>query len=168
MLAAWKGHKIKNLKAMQPNLLNSNLAEIKISYSTTVKECDRRKVTQSRECVEIFREIFPLGEMELRESFYILLLNRANKILGYYRVSEGGLSGTVADPRLIFSTALKCNAVSLIMAHNHPSGNIQPSAADIQLTKNIAASGKLLEITVLDHIILTKESHYSFADEGLI
>lgn len=153
---------------MQPNLLNSNLAEIQLTYSTKVKDRDRRKVSNSKDCVDAFREIFPPESIELRESFYILLLNRANKVLGFYRISEGGLSGTVADPRLIFSTALKANAASLVMAHNHPSGNTQPSAADIQLTKNIAEGGKILEITVLDHIILTAESHFSFADEGLL
>ncbi len=153
---------------MQTNLFNSNLAEIKISYTTNVKDADRPKVTSSRDCVALFREIFPLEQIELREAFYILLLNRANKVLGFLRLSEGGISGTVADPRLIFSTALKANACSVILAHNHPSGNTQPSAADVQLTKNISEGGKILEITVLDHIILTKESHFSFADEGLL
>jgi len=153
---------------MQTNLLNSNLAEIKISYSTKVKPSERRKITSSHDCVDAFREIFPVESIELRESFYIMLLNRANMVLGYFRVSEGGLSGTVADPRLIFSVALKTNACSVILCHNHPSGNTQPSSADIKLTKNIVECGKFMEITVLDHVILTVDSFYSFADEGLI
>jgi len=153
---------------MQKNLFNYNLAEISISYSTKVKPADRPKITTSKQAEEIFRSIWPAETMELRECFYVLFLNRANGLLGFSRISEGGLSGTVADPRLIFSVALKCMAVSIVLAHNHPSGNIQPSASDIQLTKNIVEGGKILEITVLDHIILTEHSHFSFADEGLI
>jgi DNA repair protein RadC len=153
---------------MQTNLFNQSLAEITISYSTKVKASDRRKITQSHEAVEIFREIWTPGTIELRESFNVIYLNRANQVLGFFRTSEGGIAGTVADPRLIFSTALKANATSLILSHNHPSGNTQPSASDIQLTKNIVEAGKVLEITVLDHIILTAESFYSFADDGLI
>ena len=154
--------------AMQQNLSSSNLAEIKVSYSSKVKVAQRRKVTSAKETEVIFREIWTKGTIELREEFYILLLNRANFVLGWCQISEGGLSGTVCDPRLVFSIALKCLACSVIIAHNHPSGNTQPSAADIQLTKNLFEGGKYLEIAVLDHLILTAESFYSFADEGLI
>lgn len=153
---------------METNLLNFNLAEIKISYSTHVKAMERPKITRSEDAVAILRKIFPPEHMELKEYFYILLLNRANRVLGFVKISEGGLSGTVADPRLMFSAALKANAVSMVMAHNHPSGNIQPSAQDIQLTKNMVESGKLLEITVLDHVIITAESYFSFLDQGFI
>lgn len=153
---------------MQQNLSSSNLAEIKVSYSSKVKVAQRRKVTSAKETEVIFREIWTKGTIELREEFYILLLNRANFVLGWCQISEGGLSGTVCDPRLVFSIALKCLACSVIIAHNHPSGNTQPSAADIQLTKNLFEGGKYLEIAVLDHLILTAESFYSFADEGLI
>lgn len=153
---------------MHQNLFTSNLAEITVSYSTKVKVSDRRKITSCKDAEDVFREIWTAGTMELREEFYILLLNRANFVIGWCQISQGGLTGTVCDPRLIFSIALKCLAVSLILAHNHPSGNTQPSVADIQLTKNIAEGGKLLEISVLDHLILTAEGIYSFADEGLI
>ena len=84
------------------------------------------------------------------------------------RISVGGLSGTVADPRLIFQTALLCHATSIILVHNHPSGNEQPSVSDVQLTKNICEGGKVLEIAVLDHVIITVDNFYSFANEGLI
>src|SRR4051812_12827655 len=126
---------------MQKNLFNYDLAEISISYSTKVKPPDRRKVTSSKDALDISRAIWPEGTMELKESFYVLYMNRANAVLGYTRLSEGGISGTVADPRLIFSTALKAMAVSIVLAHNHPPGNIQPSASDIQLTKNIVEGG---------------------------
>lgn len=150
---------------MKTNLFNSNLAEIEVTYRTKVPAADRRKISSSRDANEIFREIWS-DTLEFREEFYILLLNRANKVLGWYRVSSGGLTGTVADTRIIFSVALKSLACAIVLAHNHPSGNLQPSEADLSLTKNLAAAGKILEITVLDHLILTKDSFYSFADEG--
>jgi len=104
--------------------------------------------------------------LELREEFYILLLNRANHVLGWFPVSKGGSAATIVDPKLIFSIALKCNAHGIILAHNHPSGNLKPSDADIQLTQNIKNGGILLEINILDHIIITSESYFSFADDG--
>ena len=152
---------------MQQNI-SPNLAEISVSYSSKVKSKERRKVTSSKEAEAIFREIWSEGKIELREEFYILLLNRANCVLGWCQIGAGGLTGTVCDPRLVFSIALKCLACSVILAHNHPSGNTQPSSSDIQLTKNLCEGGKLLEIMVLDHLILTADSFYSFADEGLI
>ncbi|MDZ7650383.1 MAG: JAB domain-containing protein [Cytophagales bacterium] len=97
-----------------------------------------------------------------------MLTNRANKVLGIFELSTGGVSGTVADPKLIFAAALKGAASGMILAHNHPSGNLQPSQADLDLTKKIREAGKLLEIQLLDHVIVTSEGYYSFADEGLI
>ncbi len=152
---------------MQTNLLTSKLAEIKVTYSFKVKFTDRHRIASSQDADEIFRAIWS-QELELREECYILLLNRANHVLGWYRASQGGVSGTVIDPKLVFGVALKCNACGVILAHNHPSGNLQPSAADIKLTQQLVDGGRLLEIAVLDHLILTAESHYSFADEGLI
>ena len=152
---------------MQPNLFNYNLAEIEVSYRTTVKASERRKITNSKDSESVFREIWS-DSMELKEEFYILLLNRANKVLGWYKVSEGGMSGTVVDPKLIFSTALKGLASSIILSHNHPSGNLKPSEQDITLTKRLKQAGELLEIPVLDHLILSSEGYYSFADEGMM
>jgi len=88
--------------------------------------------------------------------------------MGWYRVSEGGTAGTVVDAKIIFSIALKCHACGIMMAHNHPSGNTTPSVQDVDLTKKLISGGKLLEICVLDHLILTSEKFLSFADEGLI
>jgi len=152
---------------MQPNLFNYNLAEIQVSYRTAVKASERRKITNSKDSESVFREIWS-DSMELKEEFYILLLNRANKVLGWYKVSEGGMSGTVVDPKLIFSTALKGLASSIILSHNHPSGNLKPSEQDIILTKRLKQAGELLEIPVLDHLILSNEGFYSFADEGMM
>ncbi|TAH40819.1 MAG: DNA repair protein [Bacteroidetes bacterium] len=153
---------------MQQNSLSPNLAEISVSYSSKIKASERRKISSSKDVEVILREIWTDSTIELREEFYILLLNRANQLLGWSKIATGGLTGTVCDPRIVFSIALKCLACSVILAHNHPSGNTQPSNSDIQLTKNLVAGGKLLEISVLDHLILTKDSVYSFADEGII
>ena len=152
---------------MQPNLLNYNLAEIQVSYRTTVKASERRKITTSKDAESIFREIWSSG-MEFKEEFYIILLNRANQVLGWYKVSEGGMSGTVVDPKLIFSIALKGLSSSIIICHNHPSSNLKPSNEDINLTKRLKQAGELLEIPVLDHLILTTDGCYSFGDEGMI
>src|SRR5690606_1039682 len=97
-----------------------------------------------------------------------LLLNRANKVLGIVPISKGGTSATIADPKLIFVSAIKSNASAIILAHNHPSGNLQPSTADISLTKKIMEGGKLLDVPVIDHIIVTGHGYYSFADEGAL
>ena len=126
-----------------------------------------RQLKSSDDANEVLRIIWN-DAMQHHETFYILLINRANRILGWYKASEGGTAGTVADPRMIFSVALKCNACSIILAHNHPSGNTKPSESDITLTRNFVQAGKLLQINVLDHLILTSETYFSFADEGLI
>jgi len=152
---------------MQPNLFNYNLAEIEVSYKTTVKASERRTIRTSKDAESIFREIWSSG-IEFKEEFYILLLNRANKVLGWYKVSEGGMSGTVVDPKLVFSIALKGLASSICISHNHPSGNLKPSIEDINLTKRLKEAGALLEIPVLDHLIITNEGFYSFADEGMM
>lgn len=102
------------------------------------------------------------------ESFKVILLNRANKVLGVSNISKGGVAGTVADVKVIFQTALKANASSVILAHNHPSGNTHPSDNDIKLTRKLYAAGKTLDISVLDHLILTDSTYYSFADEGVM
>jgi DNA repair protein RadC len=101
-----------------------------------------------------------------QEEFKILLLNRANEVLGIYPLSKGGITGTVVDQRLIFAVALKCNATGIILCHNHPSGKLLPSEADITLTKSICKCADLLEINLLDHLIITKNGFYSFSNEG--
>ena len=102
------------------------------------------------------------------EEFWVVLLNRANKILRRRRISTGGISGTVADPKIIFKAAMDEYASSLVLVHNHPSGNLKPSQADLNLTRKLKNAGDLLEIPVLDHIIFGDEGYLSFADEGLL
>jgi DNA repair protein RadC len=144
---------------------SKTLCEIKVAYSSKVKVSDRIKITSSACAAELLKSIWS-DDLEIREEFNILLLNRANHVLGWFNVSVGGTSATVIDPKLIFSVALKCNACGIILSHNHPSGNLNPSDADLNLTAKLQEGGKILEIQILDHIILTSESYYSFADEG--
>jgi DNA repair protein RadC len=100
------------------------------------------------------------------EEFWVILLNRANYIIKKQPVSSGGVSGTIADPKIIFKVALENLASGIILAHNHPSGNLKPSEADLQLTSKLKAAGKFLDLPILDHLIFTNDSYYSFADEG--
>lgn len=102
------------------------------------------------------------------EEFWMISLNRANKVIDYFRISVGGISGTVADVRLILKTAIEKLASGIIVAHNHPSGNLQPSQADKDLTNRLKEACKLVEIQLFDHLIITESSYFSFADEGLL
>lgn len=106
--------------------------------------------------------------MDTRELFYLLLLDRGNKAKGVYLVSCGGLHGTVVDPKLVFSAALKTLACALVLSHNHPSGQLRPSTEDLALTRKLVEAGKFLDIQVFDHVILTREGFYSFADNGVL
>ncbi|WP_347159834.1 JAB domain-containing protein [Pontibacter chitinilyticus] len=144
------------------------VAEVKLSYRARVKPSQRPQVTSSTDTYNILKQSWDTGKLEFVEQFKVLLLNRANRVLGIYELSTGGVAGTVADPKLVFVAALKACASSLILCHNHPSGNLKPSAADLQLTKKLKQGGELLDIAVLDHLILTSESYYSLADEGLL
>ena len=143
------------------------ISEIEINYKPLQKVSELTKVTNSKDSVDFFRQIWS-ERMQYIEEFYVLLLNRANKIIGYSKISEGGTSGTVADPKMIFQAALKTNAHAIILCHNHPSGNTKPSDTDIALTKRVKQAGAVMEISVLDHVILTYESYFSFADEGMM
>jgi DNA repair protein RadC len=143
-------------------------AEIQLSYKTKVKASQRPKITKSSDAYDILIDSWDDSKIEFVEQFKVILLNRANKVLGIYEVSTGGVSGTVADPKLIFAAAIKSSSSGLIFSHSHPSGNLQPSQADIALTRKIKEGGEILEISVLDHIILTSEGYFSFADEGLL
>ena len=143
------------------------IAEISINYKPLDSITTIEKVGGSKDAVEFFRAVWS-DRMEYVEEVYMLLLNRCNCILGFVKVSEGGTSGTVIDAKIVFQAALKANAQSIVLCHNHPSGNCSPSEADIQLTKRIKEAGKILELTLLDHIVITKNSYYSFADVGMI
>lgn len=121
-----------------------------------------------KECYELLKELWNENSIEMQEQFKVMLLNRANKVIGVYEASSGGLTGTVADPRLILAAAIKSLAVSIILSHNHPSGNLKPSRADEELTQKIKVAASYHDIRVIDHIIISSEGYYSFADEGLL
>ncbi len=146
----------------------NRVAEVKLTYRSKVKPSERPQVTSSSDSYRILKESWDTGKLEFVEQFKVLLLNRANRVLGIYELSTGGVAGTVADPKLVFVAALKACASAIVLCHNHPSGNTKPSAADLQLTKKMKQAGEVLDIAVLDHIILTSESYYSLADEGLL
>lgn len=144
------------------------VAEVELVYRTKVKPSQRPKITTSVDAYEILQKIWNLDKIELVEEFKVLLLNRSNKVLGVLDASSGGITGTVADPRIILTAAIKANAVGIILSHNHPSGSVKPSRADEELTVKIKEAARFLDMTVLDHIIITSEGYYSFADEGLL
>lgn len=144
------------------------VAEIQLSYHPQVKPSQRPTVTNSREVYQLFYDNWDADRIELQEQFKVMLLNRGSRVLGIVDISTGGIAGTIADPKLIFATALKAGASSIILAHNHPSGQLTPSQADRTLTKKLTDGGKLLDISVFDHVILTADSYFSFADEGII
>jgi DNA repair protein RadC len=125
----------------------------------------KEKVSCSRDAYEVLHSA--MGDQPYEE-FWILILNKANRVIRKCCISEGGISGTVVDPKKIFKIALDHHASSIILGHNHPSGNNQPSEADQKITRKIRDSGAILDIAVLDHIIVCDGAYYSFADEGLI
>jgi len=133
---------------------------------SSAKKSFSEKITSSQSAEKIFRLIIGNDEMELREQVVILYLNNANKVIGYYRHTTGGLTSSLIDTRLILATALKSLSTGIIICHNHPSGTLEPSHADIKLTENLKTAAKQMEISLLDHIIITNKGYYSFSDEG--
>ncbi len=125
----------------------------------------RDKITSSQDAYQIMQ---PYLLDQPVEQFWIILMNRANAVIKVHNISQGGVSGTVADPKTIFKEALDKLACSLILVHNHPSGNLKPSEADIRLTKKLKEAGQTLDLPVLDHVIFADQGYISFADEGLL
>ena len=154
------------MEALKEKIDLSRVAEISVGYSSKVKACQRPKVSSSRQAYQVLLDFWEKDRIEFVEDFQLMLLNRANRILGICTVSSGGTSGTVVDPKIVFATALKANASSMIVAHNHPSGNLSPSEQDKRLTKRLVEIGRALDLPLLDHVIVTPEGYYSFADEG--
>jgi DNA repair protein RadC len=147
---------------------NFPMSEIKISYMPKVKFADRPKVTTSKHAHALFVKTWNCSKIEFVEQAKAMFLNRSNHVIGFLKLSTGSTSGTIVDPKLLFSVALRVNASSVILAHNHPSGNLAPSQSDIDLTTQIKNAGKFLEIELIDHLIITAEGYYSFADEGVL
>ncbi|MGY3055591.1 DNA repair protein RadC [Pedobacter sp. UYEF25] len=161
---------MKNLtsKETKNQLSIHQVAEIEVSYHPHFKASERPKISSSLVCYEILKHNWNNNTIEYKEDFNILLLNRANNVLGIHQISTGGQAGTVVDPKMIFSVALKAGAASIILSHNHPSGNLNPSEQDRSITGRLVECGKLLDINILDHMIVTKNAYFSFLDEGLM
>ena len=145
---------------------NSQVSEIQVSYTPSLLvDMSIKKIKKS---FELMLNEWEQETIQMQEEVKILLLNRNDKVLGIYSLAKGGLTSCVVDVRIILSIALKTLATGIILVHNHPSGNLKPSKADLDITKKLKQSCDLLDISFLDHLIITKDNYFSFADEGLI
>ena len=146
----------------------SKISEVELVYRRKVKANDRPKISCSQDAFALFRENWDDLTINLYEQFKVMLLDRNNRCMGIANISSGGVSGTVVDSKLVFATALKSRACNIIVAHNHPSGNLGVSSPDIQLTKKLREAGKVLDLPLLDHLIITDEYYSSLSDDGVI
>ena len=145
---------------------NKQVAEVQISYYPSL--IADFKIETSRNSFELLLNDWGQNTLQMQEEVKVLLLNRSNKVLGIYNLAKGGLTSCVVDVRLILSVALKCLATGIILVHNHPSGNLKPSKDDLKITEQLKLSCELLNIQFLDHLIITKNDYFSFADEGIL
>jgi len=153
-------------KTLSPDLLQ--VAEIELVYKTNVKASNRPAITSSKDAYNLMLILWNENTLELYEELKVIFLNRRSRVLGVYHASSGGITATVADPRLIITAALKSNCTAMMLFHNHPSGSVKPSRQDEEITNKIKEAAKFLDIVLLDHIIVTKDEYFSFADEGLL
>lgn len=147
------------------NTYKSNLEKISLVKEKT--DFKRVKVTSSKDAKDVIKQFY-FDDIEIFESMFILLLNRSNNTIGYAKISQGGTAGTVVDIKIVAKYALESLASSVILAHNHPSGRLEASNADKKITEKIKKGLEIFDIRLLDHLILTKESYFSFADEGIL
>lgn len=146
----------------------STVAEIRISYHPKSDLTKTPRIRESRDLYQIFRNSWDPDLIQYVEQFKVLLLTRANHVLGLVNISTGGTTATVADPRVIFGTALKANATGIALCHNHPSGCLKPSSDDLRLTEKIVEGARLFDMRVIDHLIISPETYLSMVDEGLL
>ena len=144
------------------------VAEVELSYRNRVPNKDRKQVLNSDTAYKVLRDSYSDSTIDYKETFKVLYMNQNCQVLGCSTISEGGITATMADVRLVLQGALLTNAVAMILAHNHPSGSTKPSRQDDDLTQRIVDAAKIMEIRVNDHIILTNEDYYSYSDEGRI
>lgn len=159
---------MKRKEIMLENFETSpELAEVKVVYRTKMR--DKVKICNSKDAFRVLFALYDKDTIEYQEQFYLLLLNKGNIVLGWIKLSSGGTAGTVVDPKIIFALAIKTNATSIILCHNHPSGNLAPSQADTTLTTKIKEGAKLMDLELLDHLLVANgENYYSFADQGML
>lgn len=151
---------------LQPMSRVETVGEAKISYRRTAHPL--AEISSSRDIANFLRKIWDQDTIDYVESFCVLGLSRNLKVNAYQFTALGGTTGVIADPKQIFQFALLNNASCIVVAHNHPSGNLKPSSQDRHLTEKLVSGGKILDISVIDHIIITSDGYLSFADEGLL
>jgi DNA repair protein RadC len=144
--------------------IDYTVGEVELSYKPKFKKL--HKVASSEDAYRYLLPTYREGTICYKEYFKVLFLNQANQVLGYTLISEGGITETSVDVRIILQAALLTNSVALVLAHNHPSGSMKPSRQDMEITKQVKEAARLMRITVIDHLILTDEGYYSFSDEG--
>jgi DNA repair protein RadC len=146
--------------------MKNNLPEFKLSYKKKGSFTEMYPIRDSESAAKMCRQCFNPDTIDWKEEAIVLALNRNNLVLGFYHISSGGVAGTVVDPKVVFQAALTSNACRLILAHNHPSGNLKPSQGDRDITDKLVKGGRMLDIEIVDHIIITSEGFTSFCDEG--
>ena len=151
---------------MDNNLMN--FAEVRLTYQPKIKASDRQQLIDSTEAYKLLQQVYDPETIEYRESFKVILLNRHNRVIGVTSIAEGGIDKVSVDVRMIFQAALLANASGIMISHNHPTRNLRPSEEDRKLTRSIYEVGRLINIILLDHIIVTSEGYFSFADEGIL
>lgn len=165
-LSKLSAHDLKRFKGLGESKVQAIIAAFELSSRKQENAAmSKKKISSSADMVNVMQPV--LASLP-HEEFWVIYLNRSNGILEKMQVSKGGVSGTVVDSRIVFKRGIELLASSLILCHNHPSGNPKPSEADVKLTRQVKEAGKLLDIHVLDHIIIAESGHYSFADEGAI
>lgn len=153
------------IKGLGPAKAISVAAALELGIRRAMEENKKHIINSSRDVANYLKSHM---EYKTHEVFTVLYLNKANKVNGYETISEGGITGTVADPRIILKKALEHNATQIILCHNHPSGSLKPSRQDEEMTQRIKVAANYLDIKILDHIIVSDEGYYSFADEGIL
>ena len=150
------------------NLLLNTVSEIQISYQPKVPAIHRPRITTSNDAYKVFMEIFDPMMLNIKEEVVVIYLNRGNRVLGSYKLSSGGINCTVIDIRILLGIALKSLASGIMIAHSHPSGELKPSKSDIALTLKLKEAASLMDISFMEHMIVTTDSYYSFVDNGML
>ena len=149
-------------------VLKENLkcvAEVKMTYRRNT-EIEQQNIRLSRDVFDMARRIYDAGTIEYREQAWVLLLNTAGKVNGYFKAADGGIDSAVVDIRLVLQAALLTNSIAMVLIHNHPSGNSKPSGSDDTLTANLNKACQAMSMQLLDHVVITSEDYYSYADNG--
>jgi DNA repair protein RadC len=144
------------------------VTEVDLIYRNKVKPKNRTFITNSQDAYSVLKRVWDKNKIDLVEQFKIVLLDHRNACLGVSDVASGGMTNCIVDSKIVFATALKSKATKIILAHNHPTGNLTPSTSDLNITKKLVTGGQYLDIEVLEHIIMTSQGYYSMADNGLI